>query len=188
MKKKVTLVGLRVKEEMKKCKGSGKNGRFTISDLCPIIKYDNEKTISPFLNGHPISRDRAEKLADYFGVSIDYLTGKTQYRTRREENEAVLNKTVLTVNEERQILDDCLFSLAKLAGYEIVEDINDNIKPNDAISVVDTVFTLKYCFKKDGESIDFSFSEILGFENEICDYVEMRLDRMIKNKKSCLDR
>ena len=85
---KVPLRGDRVKDEMKRKngQGSGHNGRFTNDDLAAVIDYNWGKTVSCYIsNKHePIAKDKAEKLATFFGVRIEYLIGQDDFRTHAD--------------------------------------------------------------------------------------------------------
>lgn len=53
------------------------------------------------------SAENLSKLADYFGVSVDYLLGRTEIReTVTAENQFKIKKAPSLTDEEKQLLDD----------------------------------------------------------------------------------
>ena len=75
------------------------------------------------------------------------------------------------------LLDNGFFSFAKLSGFQI-----DVASMPDKCSVKKLFQNMKeYCtIGRNGKSITMSMEELNAFENELCDYVEFRLQHMMK--------
>ena len=108
----VTLDENRVKQEMKSRKdGTGKDGRFTNYDLAKVLLYSHEKSVSKFLHGESIARDRAEYLADFFGVRLEYLLGNDDWRTEEDK----LNQLDIISSKKYQ----ATISFLHFLGYDL---------------------------------------------------------------------
>ncbi len=75
--------------------------------------------------------DKLQKIADYFDVSIDYLTGKSEYKNFYEEFQAKNSVTAL-ITSRLTDLDMTIEDLSKDTGIS-VQYINniENVDPND---------------------------------------------------------
>lgn len=91
----VTLNAARITEIKKTLTGTGKNKKYTNTDLARDLGYEHPKTISQFLHGKPIIKEYVEKFANETAhVRLEYLTGKDAYKSN-EELLAALNERKL---------------------------------------------------------------------------------------------
>ena len=85
--------------------------------------------------------------------------------------------TIETGRKEAEILENALFGLARLSGFTIAPT---KTYPDRSVESIVSAIKTGLTFSRDGKSVSFSLAELNDFENEICDYVEMRLNRMLK--------
>lgn len=76
----------------------------------------NKSSISRYENGTQLpEHDQLEKIADYFGVSIDYLLGRTNIKNTTNNND---NKSKLTKKDEKDIEKALSETLEKLENSQ----------------------------------------------------------------------
>lgn len=86
-------------------------------------------------------------------------------------------KTLKKAQGESEIMERALFGLAALSGFAI-----NPTNPASDRSVESILKAIKggITFSRDGKNVSMSLTELNDFENELCDYVEMRLKRKLK--------
>lgn len=122
----------------------------------------------------PLTEQTAQKIImKYPKYRIEWLLGFDDYMTTADLFAATLNQS----REEGDTLHNAVVALAGLSGFTV-----EATEPQPDTSVFSIINAIKkgLTFKRDGKSVSFSLAELNEFENEICDYVEMRLKRMMK--------
>lgn len=122
----------------------------------PLTEYNAGEIIKHF------PRYRIEGLLGY----DDYMTHEDYFMGMIEQGRT-----------EGETLENALFGLARLSGFTIAPT---KTYPDRSVESIVSAIKTGLTFSRDGKSVSFSLAELNDFENEICDYVEMRLKRMLK--------
>ena len=108
-----------------------------------------------------------------YRIRIEWLLGYDDDMTDEDH----FMSTIETGRKETEILENALFGLARLSGFTIAPTKK---YPDRSVESIIGAIKTGLTFSRDGKSVSFSLAELNAFENEICDYVEMRLNRMLK--------
>ncbi|MBR3968599.1 MAG: helix-turn-helix transcriptional regulator [Clostridia bacterium] len=139
-------------------------------------KSRNEKQVSYIENGtRQISAEYARLFGKVLGVQASYLLGETDYETEA----ARFYSAIDNMNKEGDLLYSGLCAFAMLTNYEITPPNLSN-----ASSIQDYFDELNngYKIRKDNQTVVLSLGEMNRFENEICDFVELKLIHLFKEK------
>lgn len=112
----------------------------------------------------------SERTHDNYGQKVRgaWLLALDDYMTEAD----MLSETLQEKKEEATLLQQGVFSFAKLSGFMI------SINPIGNVETIQKDMT-DYCtFSRDNKSVTLSVDELNAFENEICDYIELRLRYM----------
>lgn len=131
----------------------------------------SQKTISHMVNGESsVTNETADLMIKEFPqYRKAWLLGIDDYKTNRE----MLLQVIADARKEGTIMENALFSLASLSGFEITKNHPQVDNPVTAIHS-------GYSFTKDGKTVSMNLTELNRFENEICDFIEFRLLHMAK--------
>lgn len=141
--------------------------------LCDIWLM-NESNVSRTLISGKVSEELCQRLADRFPqYRITWILGYDDHMTDAE----ILLDSIQTAKKENDLLHQGFFSFTQLSGFKI-----DIASINKTETVENILQTMKeYCkISRDGKSVSFSIDDLNSFENEICDYIELRLLHMMK--------
>ena len=129
------------------------------------------QNFSRCMNKKRVGEETCKKIANAFGYPLKWVLGHSDYMTTAEEFFSVLNEA----GEKARLLNTGFFSFTQLLGYKAeIFPISGNIE--EAIGNIH-----RHCIiSHEGKSKAFSLEELNEFENEICDYIEMRLKRIMK--------
>lgn len=152
-----------------------KDLNITQTEFAKRVNY-SQQHISGIINQKTaLTEDTAEDIVNAFPNSceIGWLLGHQDEKTQKER----FFKAIHEADTEAQLLDNGFFSFAQLAGFNI--DIAP-VKSGD--SVEDALHNIRsYCtVEKDDKKLTLSLEDLRKFENELCDYVELRLRHMMK--------
>lgn len=139
-------------------------------------KERNEKQVGYIENGkRSMSAEYARLFGKVLGVQPSYLLGETDYETER----ARLYNEIYNVQQEGNLLYLGLSAFAKLTNYEITAPNFSN-----AGSIENCIKEIKAGYKitKNNQTVILSLEEMNRFENEICDFVELKLVHLFKQK------
>ena len=140
----------------------------------------SEKTVSHMINGtSSVTRQTADAIHDLYP---EYMTSWILGLSDIKNNSELFTSILTQAQEEAKLLDDGLFSFVKLIGYE-VKPTDPAQDKNDIPSVINAI-KAGYTFTKDGESVQMSLTELNDFENEIADYIELRLRHIMKKQNT----
>lgn len=123
---------------------------------------------------HALTEETARTIIDHYPkYPLEWLLGYEDYMTVADKLVAELSQA----QEESDFMTFALIGLARLSGFTVdpAEQQSDN-SPQSVINAIKKSVT----FSRDGRSVSLSLAELNDFENELCDYVEMRLKHMIK--------
>lgn len=86
------------------------------------------QNINNFINrGQKLTQYQEDVLCEIFGVSLDYLRCRTDYRSIDEEKEAAnINRKFVRLADKK--IAECVMRIVELKGYYFSEDSYDNIK------------------------------------------------------------
>ena len=147
----------------------------------------NRMEISPIvlnakLNGkRTLTESDARKIADFFpGVLVEYILGFVDYKTDGEKFSA----TISQVKDEGNLLFTGLSAFAQLTDYQIgltspARSPNENSAPiENWLKMVRDGYTIHHGDK----SVQLTLEEMNQFENEVCDFVELKLKHLFRQK------
>ena len=119
----VLLIKERVKQEMrlKDGMGSGKNKRFTLTDLADVLGLD-DVYLRRIIWKERIKPEYAEKIANYFGVYLQYLAGIWNERNEDESKNAAEKEAKEHVTNAIKYLESIGYEI-KLLSYDLNEEI-----------------------------------------------------------------
>ena len=139
--------------------------------------FQSQQNISRILNlKTPLTEETARLIISAFPEKryrIEWLLGYDDYPTPADQFSSVIN----TARSEADIMTRALISLAELSGFSIEPTERADNSVESYLQAIKKSVT----FSRDGRSVSLSLAELNDFENEICDYVEMRLKRMMNS-------
>lgn len=152
-------------------------------------------TVSRWLNGKSrISRHHAELIhAAFPDYSIEYITGYSEYRNANHEYMAQLGQIIKIDEHIEQLVKYCGFTAvqdmrlkleeqereSKLSRDEVHGWIIDNERDESYDDSNDYDF-FEVIRDADGRQLDLTSDKWSAFINEICGYVQLRLNLMIE--------
>ena len=116
-------------------------------------------------------------LEKYPQYRFEWLMGLDDDKTVNEKNARIVS----TAQAEGDTLWKCMISMSELRGFSIrpnLENQTGKIPLDELLHFV----CHSYIISRDGKSATLNVNEFNELENEICDYIEMRLSRIIKNQ------
>lgn len=126
-------------------------------------------------NRRNLTVDRADELAEQLHVRKEYLLCFDDYET----NAARFGSVILATQHDGDLLHAGLSAFASLRGYEIIlPDLSKTLSIEEVISDIKGGFKIIKGEKK----ITLSADELNGFENEVCDFVELKLKHLFAQK------
>ncbi len=168
------LSGQRVKELLKERKAEGKQAsqEWLAEQLDISTVY-----LSDIVRGiKRLTPEMAMKIIKIFpSVRMEWLLGEDDFKTEAARFHSVID----TMNHEGNLLYTGLCAFAMLTDYEVTPP---NL-PNTG-SVENYLKELKagYRIMKDNQTVTLSLEEMNRFENEVCDFVELKLKHLFKQK------
>lgn len=148
----------------------------------------NRMEISPIvlnskLNGkRTLTESDAQKIADYFpGVLVEYILGFVDYKTNGEKFCAAISQ----VKNEGDLLFAGLSAFAQLTDYEI-ELTSPAHSPGENRAPIESwlkMFRDGYTIHHGDKSVQLTLEEMNQFENEVCDFVELKLKHLFQRKE-----
>ena len=139
-------------------------------------KERNEKQVSYIENGtRQISAEYARLFGKVLGVQASYLLGESDYETEAARFYSVINN----MNQEGNLLYSGLCAFAILTDYEITPP---NLANTGSIKNYFKEMKAGYKITKNNQTVTLSLEEMNRFENEICDFVELKLIHLFKKK------
>ncbi|MBQ6519717.1 MAG: helix-turn-helix transcriptional regulator [Anaerolineaceae bacterium] len=149
--------------------------KLTQKEFGKRIGYTQQNISRIVQKKQPLTEEAARLIVETFPkYRIEWLLGYDDHMTTAD---AFLN-AIQEINEEGRLLHQGFFSLAKLSNFQI------DITPlsGESGTIADTFRNMKkYCtIARDGKTVTLTLSELNDFENELCEYVELRLSHMMK--------
>lgn len=109
---------------MNRLKELRKEKKLSQKEIAEFLEI-NEKTVSRWENGEStIKSDKAQELADYFGVQLPYLLGWSDIRTLEEELEYDFKQRKESYQKEK----DTILEIGYLLSENQLENIIDTIR------------------------------------------------------------
>ncbi len=151
------------------------NEKITQKELSKRI-FLSQQTISKIINGKAslTMQTAREIIKNYPQYRIEWLMGDSKYKNPAQQ---MLN-VVSEMNSEGELLLHGLLSFAEMTGYTIAcnNPISDTIE--DFFQNMKEMWTIS-C---GNESVTLSIAEMNRFENEVCDFVGLKLKHLIAEK------
>ena len=139
-------------------------------------KERNEKQIGYIENGkRKISAEYARLLGKVFGVQPSFLLGETDFETKSARFHSVIG----TMKHEGNLLYTGLCAFAMLTDYEVSPP---NLPNTGSVESYLKEIKAGYRITKDNQTVTLSIEEMNRFENEVCDFVELKLIHLFKQK------
>lgn len=137
-------------------------------------KERSEKQIGYIESGkRQMSAEYARLFAKVLGVQPAFLLCETDYETEYYRLCALINE----VNHEGDLLHTGLCALGSLTGYEIIPP---NLQNTGSIDNYFKQMKTGYRIKNGNQVVNLSLEEMNRFENEVCDFVELKLKHLFK--------
>ena len=135
----------------------------------------SQQNISKVINlKATLTEDNAQFIISAFPeYRIEWLLGYDDVMLKKD----YFAKTLKKAQGESEIMEQALFGLAALSGFAINPT---NPAPDRSVENILQAVKGGITFSRDGKNASMSLTELNDFENELCDYVEMRLKRMLK--------
>lgn len=128
-----------------------------------------------------VTETTAKLVTDLFpNYSFEWLMGYTDYKNNSEKFAAVISKA----QNEGDLLLHGLTAFAKLCGYQIGLSSPAYKLGEEPVPVEKVLKMVRdgYTIQKDGQTVRLSLDEMNLFENEVCDFVELKLKHLFKQK------
>lgn len=139
-------------------------------------KERNEKQIGYIENGkRKLSAEYARLLGKVFGVQPSFLLGETDFETETARFHSVIG----TMKHEGNLLYTGLCAFAMLTDYEVTPP---NLTNTGSFENYFKQMKAGYRITKDNQTVTLSLEEMNRFENEVCDFVELKLKHLFKQK------
>ena len=140
----------------------------------------SQQVISQIAQGNAsLLPDRAKDIIALFPerhYRIEWLLGIDDYKTDADKIAALINKS----RNEADLLFTGLCFFASLNGFTITsptEKLNGTSTPDETVL---QAFKDGYSVCKAGKSVTLTIEEMNHLENDVCDYVEYRLNRWMQ--------
>lgn len=102
----------------------------------------NEKTISRWENGEStIKSDKAQALADYFGVSVGYLLGYTENSVIYDDEQIFENDGIILTTSKKRFEEEYRNNLLK-NFVRFLSDENLFLSNNEIVDIIQLLFSL----------------------------------------------
>jgi hypothetical protein len=124
---------------------------------------------------HALTEELARDIIKHYPqYELQWLLGYSDAMTRSDLFRNELAKS----DDEQTLLHQMLLSFAKVFGYHI--EFNNMESAQDIESIFDMIHK-NYCtISRADKKKTFSITELNDFENEICDFIDVRLSHMMK--------
>lgn len=128
-----------------------------------------------------VTETTAKLVTDLFPqYSFEWLMGFTDFKNNSEKLRTVISE----MQDEGYLLLRGLTAFAKLCDYQI-ELASPAHKPNEESAPIEKWVKMVrdgYIIRKDDKAVQLSFEEMNVFENEVCDFVELKLKHLFRQK------
>lgn len=137
--------------------------------------FQTQQNVSRIVKQHiGLTEEKAQDIVKAFPkYRIEWLLGYDDYMTFADYLTGVIRDT----NREAELLHTGFFSFAQLSGFKI------DVAPFPGTGSLEETFQnmKEYCtINRDGKSVTLSMADLNSFENELSDYIELRLRYMLK--------
>ena len=137
-----------------------------------------QAAISEMVNGkRKVTATTAQAIhAAFPDYSVEWILGTSDYKNDTEKNIATINQ----IRREGSILEAGFRLMAELKGFVI---ISPDERMAEALDVAEAIRQFKngyYVTNTEGKGCHLSVEEMNRLENDVCDYIEYRLNRWIE--------
>ncbi len=139
-------------------------------------KERNEKQIGYIESGkRKLSAEYARLFGKVLGVQPSFLLGETDFETETARFHSVIG----TMKHEGNLLYTGLCAFAMLTDYEVTPP---NLSNTGSFENYFKQMKAGYRITKGNQTVTLSLEEMNRFENEVCDFVELKLKHLFKQK------
>lgn len=157
----------RIKELMKR-------EGITQDELAQKIGSSQQRLSADLKNGS-ISEKRCYTIHEYYPkYRVEWLLGHIKHATIADE----LSDAIRTSQNENEIMLSALFGLAKLAGFQIEQNVP--LPSGNAINDYIHEQLAGVTISRDNKKISLPTPELNALENKLCDWLEFELLHMMK--------
>lgn len=141
------------------------------------------QAISALVGGKSMMSEKTAQLINgiYPDYSVEWLTGHAEYPNAHAEAVAAINQT----KRESALLEEGFRCLGELMGYTVTKDYaslfegnGHGITPEVAFSAINKGWLV--C--RNGKRARLSIDEMSRLQNEIADFVDFKLERLLKEQ------
>ena len=129
-----------------------------------------------------VTETTAELVTDLFPqYSFEWLMGYTDFKNDSEKYGSVISE----IQHESDLLYYGLTAFANLCDYQI-EFASPAHMPEEKSASIEKwlkMFRDGYIIRKDDKAVQLTIEEMNQFENEVCDFVELKLKHLFKQKE-----
>lgn len=141
------------------------------------------QAISALVNGKSLMSERTAKLINgiYPDYSVEWLTGRAEYPNAHAEAIAAINQA----EHESALLEEGFRCLAELMGYAVTKDYSTLLENNGQSIPVEAALSAigrGWLVCRDGKRAQLSIDEMSQLQNEIADFVDFKLGRLLKEQ------
>lgn len=135
-----------------------------------------KETLNAKLNGakyRPITKQDAYKIAEFFpGSRVEYIMGLDPYITEQDKIDGFFD-----INDKRyKMRINSLVNLARLRGFDVTLDSSGLvIGPSGGYEDI-------YRIERNGKKIYVPYTEMMDWIEDISDFVEIKLNRQLRQK------
>lgn len=138
----------------------------------------SQQTISQIVTGAAsLTPSNAQRIVELFpDYSLEWLLGLSDYKNQKEKNIETFNK----IQRDGSSLEAGFYILASLKGFEIsnpVERMPEIVHVEEMMKQVKEGYSIRNI---QGETCFISVEEMNHLQNDVCDYIEYRLNRWMK--------
>lgn len=143
------------------------------------------QAISALVSGKSMMSERTAKLINeiYPDYSVEWLTGHAEYPNAHVEAVAAISQA----ERDSALLEEGFRCLAELMGYAVTKDYGSLFENSGhSVAVEDAFSAIKrgWLVCRDGKKVQLSIDDMSRLQNEIADFVDFKLGRLLKEREN----
>lgn len=143
------------------------------------------QAISALVSGKSMMTKRTAELINekYPDYSVEWLTGHAEYPNAHAEAVAVINQA----KHESALLEEGFRCLGELMGYTVTKDYASLFESSGHSITVEAAFSAikkGWLVCRNGKRARLSIDEMNRLQNEIADFVDFKLGRLLKEQEN----
>lgn len=143
------------------------------------------QAISALVGGKSVMSERTAGLINgiYPDYSVEWLTGRAEYPNAHAEAVAAINQA----KHEGALLEAGFRYLAELMGYTVTRDCDVMLTSGREVIADEKLFNAikkGWLVCRNGKRVRLSLEEMNNLQNEIADFVDFKLGRLLKEQEN----